>query len=488
MYLNFRGISRVIAAFLIVQGVAMIPSALMAVFYKEINMLIIFSCILFFEILVGFMMIKIIKPSPIPFRIRDGFIIVSSCWIIAGLMGAIPFWFSGFFDSIASAIFESFSGFTTTGASVLTNIEILPKSVLFWRCFTHWIGGFGIVFVPIALLPALGFEGQVIARAELSGLSLNKLTPRLSDTARRLFVIFFTLTFAETILLMLGGMSFFDAITHAFSTMGTGGFSNYNSSVGHFDSNYIYWIISIFMLLAGINFNLYYMALIHGIKDMIKDAELKFYLIVIVGTLSLITIFLCITDTTKGFFDSLTHSTFQTLSILTTTGFCTLDYDNLWPLFPKMLLLALMFIGGCSSSTAGGIKCIRILVLLKMIKRGIQIRLHPNAIIDIKANKRRLSIDSLQATSSFIFLYFSLIVIGTIVVSLSGFDAVTSFSAVIASVGNVGPGFGLVGPVMNYSIFSDPIKLFLSLLMLFGRLELMTIVVLFSPKFWNPNH
>ncbi|MEG0157057.1 MAG: potassium transporter TrkG, partial [Anaerovoracaceae bacterium] len=330
-------------------------------------------------------------------------------------------------------------------------------------------------------------SGQTIVKAETPGPMLSKITPKMSDTARALYSIYLGFTLLETLLLMLGGLSLFDALVHSFATVGTGGFSSYNSSIAAFDSAYVEWIIALFMILSGVNFNLYFLSLKGGIKSLIQDAEFKLYLFIIAASTLLITLSLYFTNTFGSVLTAFRYATFQCASIITTTGFATNDF-NLWPTFCTMILFCLFFVGGCSSSTGGGIKAIRILVLLKQIKRTIALRLHPNAMVTIKIGNRRLPSDTVQGISSFFFLYLFTLFTVSILVSLDGYDVVTSFSATASCLGNIGPGFNQVGPTMNFSIFSPPIKLLLSLTMIIGRLELFTFFMLFSRKFWNPNH
>lgn len=485
MYLNFRGVIKVTGVFYVVLGIVMLLPFLVGIIYGEKESIYAFSLVAFPLIIIGLLLSKI-KPSPVPFKNRDGFLIVCIAWLSATLFGSLPFLISGCCDNFPDAYLEACSGFSTTGATIFNDVEVLPRAILFWRCFTHFLGGLGILYMVIALLPALGFDGQTIARSELTGPTFSKLVPKTSTTSRLLFSIYISLTVLETILLLLGGLSFFDAITHAFSTMGTGGMSNYNDSVAHFDSIYVEVVITVFMLLAGINFNLYYIAAVRGPKEFFMDLELRTYL----GIIAIITVLVSVYNAATGMYGSLPeairYALFNIVSLLTTTGFCNTNYD-LWDAFPLALFFLLYFIGGCASSTGGGIKVSRIVVVAKLIKRGVRVRLHPNAIIKINMNDKVLSTDTVESVTGFIFTYLSLIFVSTILIAADGHDFTTSLSTACASIGNVGPGFNGVGPAMNYSIFSGPVKIFLSLLMLAGRLEIYTFLTIFSRRFWNPN-
>ncbi len=486
MNLNYNDLVYIIGLILIVVGAFMMPSLLVAILYGENSSILSFLITIILSLIIGFIIVKVIKPTPIRLRIRDGFLIVALCWIFASIVSAIPFVISGSIQSPIDAFFEMCSGFSTTGSSILTDVEALPKSMLFWRSFTLFMGGMGILIFTIALLPALGISGQVIARAEMPGPTLDKLTAKMSDTAKRLYLVYIILTLVETILLQLGGMNLFDALTHAFGSTATGGFGIYSTSVAHFDSAYIDIVITVFMTLAGASFRLFFLSFTNGIKELTKNSEFKCYILITAISTLLIGVNLLTNGVYSSFPEALRYSAFQVSSIITTTGYATANYD-LWPTFSKMVLFLLIFVGGCTSSTAGGIKVIRIILVFKLIKRSISLRLHPNAVVAIKLDGKSVAADTISATMSFVFLYIAVLFGGTLIVSLDGFDFITSFSAVAVCLGNIGPGFELVGPTMNFSIFSAPVTLLLSLLMLAGRLEIFTIFMLFTPRFWNSN-
>jgi len=486
MILNYSVIAKVTGIIFIIISLSMVPSLFVSLIYSEPDAVRAFIITIIPMLLFGGFISYKVKSNMNHLKIRDGFAIVALCWFLSSVLGAVPFMVSGYIPNFADAFFETASGFSTTGSSILTDIEILPKGLLFWRSFTHWLGGMGIIVFAIALLPALGINGQKIAKAETTGITFGKLTPKISESSKILYAIYIGFTILEVILLLLGDMSLYDAFINTFGSVGTGGFSNYNTSIAHYDNLYIDIVISVFMFLAGINFTLYYYILIGHWKEFLKDSELRCYLIIISASVLLIALNLWFNDFYGSIGEALRYSFFQSTSIMTTTGFATANYD-LWPSFSKMVLFILLFIGGCTSSTSGGIKVIRILIMLKLIKRGIALRLHPRAVVSIKLNKKAISSDTVSAVANFVFLYVGLFFLGTILLSLENFDLITTASAVAACIGNVGPGFNLVGPVLNYSIFSDVSTFFLGMLMLIGRLELFTIILLFSRQFWNPD-
>ncbi|WP_324824393.1 TrkH family potassium uptake protein [Sinanaerobacter sp. ZZT-01] len=486
MVLNYKLILKVDAAIGILLAVAMIPSLIVSLLYNETDAAVAFARCIAPMLLLGSFAVYKIRPTTSTLHMRDGFLIVASSWILASIFGSVPFLLSHTIPSFVDAFFETASGFSTTGSTILTNIELLPKGILFWRSFTHWLGGMGILVFAIALLPALGIGGQRIIRAETPGPTLDKLSPKISDTARILYSMYFGMTLLEVILLCLGGVSLYDSLVHTFGTVGTGGLSSYNDSIAHFNSIYVDIVITIFMVLAGINFNLYYLLLQKRIKDFFSDYELRGYLLIIGIATILIALNLWFTKTYDTIGESLRYSVFQAASITTTTGYGTADF-NLWPTFSKMVLFLLMFVGGSSSSTGGGVKVIRVLILLKLIRRGIYRKLHPRAIVPVKIQGRSIPSDTVSGITSFAVLYVCLLLFGSLVISLENFDMMTSISSVAACLGNIGPGFELVGPSSNYSMFSDFSKMFLSFYMLIGRLELFTIILLFSKLFWNPD-
>lgn len=413
---------------------------------------------------------------------KDGLAIVTFGWLVASMLGALPLYLAGSAGYVDS-FFEIVSGFTTTGATIFSDIETLPRGIIFWRSFTHWIGGMGILVFTLALLPALGIGGFQIYKAETPGPSEGKITPRLKDTAKILYLIYSTITLSQVALLIIGGMSTFDAFVHTFGTVGTGGFSSKNLSVGAYNSTYIHLVVAIFMVISGVNFSLYYSLFRRKLIDLFKDEELKLYLKIIgISSLAIALDLWLLNYNSIGF--SLRDAFFQVSSIMTTTGYSTVDFD-LWPTFSKGILLMLMFVGASAGSTGGGMKVIRILVMLKLIRREVGKVYHPRAVMPIKINNKVMSNETIARINSFLALYLALFLFSTLMVSIEGVDLVTAMSSVAATLGNIGPGLELVGPTLNYDFYSIPTKLWLSALMLLGRLELFTIIALVAPKKWR---
>ncbi|MGL4485185.1 MAG: TrkH family potassium uptake protein [Anaerovoracaceae bacterium] len=484
MNFSYHSLIKIVGALLLLTAVFLTIPLLIAFVYNETQSAKAFSYVIIPTFIIGLLIILLSKKRETKLHLRDGFLIVTMSWFIVSLLGAIPFVLSAAIPSYVDAFFETCSGLSTTGASILSDIEALPKSMLFWRSFTHWLGGMGIIVLAVALLPALGIGGQCIAEAEAPGPTLSKITPKIADTAKILYLTYLGFTVVETLLLWAGGLSFFDAITQTFATVGTGGFSTKNIGIAAFDSAYVEWVITAFMFLSGVSFILYFTALKRGPKIFIKDDEFKSYFSITLVATIIITIILF----AAGFgnlSDSIRASAFQVLTILTTTGFATSDFA-LWPMAAQMILLAMFFIGASSGSTGGGVKVIRIIVLFKLINKNILSRIHPNSITEIKINHNPLANGVTSNIASFIFLYIAAVALGTVLVSVDDLGLVTSFTAAAACVGNIGPGFDAVGPTMNYGMFSDFSKIVLSILMVAGRLELFTVFMLFSRRFWNP--
>lgn len=481
----FKNFIRIQGAIFLLMAASLLIPLFLAFYYNEDSSKFAFLLVSGSCALAGIIIRLGVKPADTKFKVRDGFLIVSTAWLVCSVIGALPFLISGAISSAADAFFESCSGFSTTGASILTDVEVLPKSIMFWRSFTHWLGGMGIIVFVMALLPVLGINGQIAANAETPGPTKDKLTARFSDTAKNLYKLYIAFTFVQTVLLCLGGMSVYDAFLHAFGTIGTGGFSNYNDSVGHFNA-YIQIVILVFMVLAGTNFNLFFVLKRRGIRTFLQDEELRFYLMVM-GAASL-AVFACnqLNSHFKNTAGSLLDSTFQVVSIMSTTGYATADYD-LWPTFSRMIIFCLFFFGGCSSSTSGGIKCVRVLVCLKLVRRSVSLRLHPNRIAPITLNNNEVSSEVVINITNFVFTYIAVIFAGTLLLSLDNLDFITTFSAAATCVGNIGPGFNLIGPACNFSVLSDFSTVICSFLMLAGRLELITVLALFSKYYWNSN-
>ena len=414
---------------------------------------------------------------------KEGFFTVGFSWILIAAFGALPFVFNGAIPSFVDAFFETVSGFTTTGATLLTEIESLPRGILFWRSFTHWIGGMGFLIFILAIAPSLGSNTIYLLRAESPGPNPGKIVPRLNETAKILYIIYFVLTIIQTILLMFAGLSFYDAIIHALGTAGTGGFSNMNSSVAAFNNPAVEWIITIFMILFGVNFALYFQVLKGSVKSFFKNEELKYYLLMIGVAIVFITInILGINGGRIG--ESIRQSAFQVASIITTTGYATVDF-NLWPTLSKMIILILMVAGAMAGSTGGGVKTTRIVIMLKAIRRGIDRILHPKRIQSVKMDGKIVDEETISGVFLFIGAYIVITFIGIIIVSLDGFDLITTSTSVLTCISNVGPGFEMVGPVGNFSAFSNLSKIVLSFCMLAGRLEIYPMLIMFSKSLWK---
>ena len=413
---------------------------------------------------------------------REGYLIVTFSWIIISLFGALPFILGNAIPSYTDAFFETMSGYTTTGASILVDIEAMPKGLLFWRSMTHWIGGMGIIVLSLAILPFLGIGGMQLFIAEVPGPTPDKLHPRITSTAKRLWLIYVLLTGAETLLLMLGGMDLFDGLCHAFGTMATGGFSTKNTSIAGY-SPYIQYVITIFMVLAGTNFTLHYLAMHGKIKEVIRNEEFKWYLsIIAIATLTCIIVLAILKNNTLE--SIIRNSLFTVVSIITTTGFVTEDY-LLWPVSLWFVVLLLMFVGGSAGSTGGGIKVVRHLLLLKNSKLEMKRLMHPQAILPVRMDGKPVSSFIIYNVLAFFLIYVMIFIMGSLVMSLMGLDFETSIGSVVSTLGNIGPGFGNVGPVNNFANIPWLGKWVLSFLMLLGRLELFTVLILFSPSFWK---
>ncbi len=418
---------------------------------------------------------------------REGSVIVTFTWIIFTLIGLLPFWMSGSIPSFTDAFFETISGFTTTGASILNNIEELSHGMLFWRSLTHWIGGLGIIVISLAILPVFSTSGTQLFAAETTGPTKDKIHPKINETAKRLFVIYIILTLSETILLIFGGMSLFDAINHSFATIATGGFSTKQASVGYWDSAYIQYIISIFMILSGINFGLYYFAFKNKFEKLRENEELRYYLIVLFVFVTIVALSLVDFSNLANFSmleKAWRDSLFTVSSLMTTTGFCTADY-MMWKPLTWVILLIVMLTGASAGSTSGGIKMIRVVISGKACYYEFKRLIHPNAIIPIKYNGHLVREDILTRVLAFTLLYLVVAGFGILVLAMSGMGFLESTGGMITCLGGVGPGLGLVGPAGNFHDIPEFSKWFLSLMMLAGRLELYTVFLLFTPAFWK---
>lgn len=422
------------------------------------------------------------KPKDVTLYAKDGLLIVASAWILWSIFGAIPFFLSGSIPEYINALFETVSGFTTTGSSILTNIDILPKGISFWRSLTHWIGGMGVLVFVLVLTSLDNKNTMHLMRAEVPGPDADKLVPKMRETAQLLYGMYFVLTILEVLFLLFGGMNLYDSIIHAFSTAGTGGFSNRGASVGFYDSAYIDGVISVFMILFGINFNMYFLLLVRDVKSVFKNEELRVYLGVIATAITLITLNVLSYYGSIG--KAFRYAGFQVASVITTTGFVTADY-NLWPEFSKAILLAIMVIGACAGSTGGGMKVSRVLILLKSVKREVQKMTHPKSVNIVKLSGKKIGADTVQSVYVYFIAYIFILIASVLLISLDNFDFATSFSGVLTALNNVGPGIAGVGPIENFAGFSPFSKIVLCLDMLIGRLEIFPFLMLFSPRLWR---
>ena len=431
----------------------------------------------------GLSLILAFKRSSQELSHRDGFAIVAFGWLSATLFGALPYLFTGTFDSLVDACFESASGFTTTGSTVMIDIQKNSHGILFWRGLTQWLGGMGIILLSMAILPFLGVGGMQLYRAEVPGPTADRLRPRISNTARILWEVYVLFSAAEVLVLLLGGMNLFDALCHTFTTMATGGFSPKNESIEFYQNPFIEYSITFFMFLAGANFSLHYLALRGNPKAFFRDPEFRFYVGLVLASTALITFNLW-SQLPADLLKSFRLALFQVVSIQTTTGYTTADFEK-WPAFSQYLLLGLMFIGGCAGSTGGAIKCVRIFVLMKQGANELNQLVHPHAVAPVKLGAKVISRDTLSGIQGLFFLYIGIFVIASLALSLLGSDILTSIAAVAATLGNVGPGLGAVGPMENFAHLRDVSKWLLTACMIFGRLEIYTLLIILFPEFWR---
>ncbi len=477
--MNRRMILSVVGKMVMAEGILMLLPLIVSGIYRE-------ACLWSFTvtagaaILVGFLLVTFAKPRTPVIYAKEGFFIVSASWILFSLIGALPFTLSGEIPSYIDAVFETVSGFTTTGSSVLTDVEALSHGLLFWRSFTHWIGGMGILVFVLAVIPNISERSIHILRAEVPGPTVGKLVPRIKDTAKILYLIYVGMTAIQVILLLCGGMPLFDSLLHAFGTAGTGGFGIKADSLAGY-SPYLQWVITIFMFLFGVNFNVYYLILIRRFKSALKSTEFWVYLGIVLGSILLICFNIYSQYGTVE--ETVRHAAFQVSSVITTTGFATTDFD-LWPTFSKGILLLLMFVGACAGSTGGGIKVSRVTLVFKQIRREFQRLLHPRAVKALRFEGRTVEEQTLTGVNSYLGLYFLCFAVIFLIISLEPFGLETNFSAVAACFNNIGPGFGAVGPTASFAEYSNLSKIVLSAAMLLGRLEIFPLLIFFSPSSW----
>ncbi len=478
--MNYRMISYTLGYLLIFEAGFMLVPLITAAVYAEGKAALCFGISIVICCLVGCFLAFLRRPLHKRLYSREGYIIVALSWILLSLFGALPFWFSREIPSFIDALFETASGFTTTGASILTNVEGLSKSMIMWRSFTHWVGGMGVLVFIMAFLPLSGGQNMHIMKAESPGPSVSKLVPKVKTTALILYSIYFVLTLVEFVLLLFGGMTTFEALNTAFATAGTGGFGIYNNSLGGF-SPYIQIVVTVFMLLFSVNFNSYFLILIRKFKDAFNTEVILFFSVV---ALSTFVITLNIFPLYNSLGDSVRHSAFAVASVISTTGFSTEDF-NLWPELSRTILVLIMFIGACAGSTGGGIKVSRIIILFKNMGKELLVMVHPNQVKKITIDNRPVEREVVRSVNVYMVAYLMLYVVSVILISFDNHDLITNFTAVCATVNNIGPGLGLVGPTANYAFFSGLSKGVLIFDMLAGRLELFPMLLLFVPATWK---
>lgn len=480
--MNIRMIGFVLGRILLVEaGLLTLPLAV-ALLYREPAMpwLITMAALVVCGALLSFR-----KPERTALYAKDGFAAVALVWLLMSAFGALPFVLSGDILHYVDAFFETVSGFTTTGASILPAVEPLSRGSLFWRSFTHWVGGMGVLVFVMAILPMSDGHTMHILRAEMPGPTAGKLVSRMSDTAKILYGIYFVMTAVMILLLVLGGMDLFDACIHAFGTAGTGGFSSRNASVGAYNSAYIDIVTGIGMLAFGVNFNLYFFLLVRRFREVLRSEELWVYLgIVAASTAAIAANILSLYDSVGT---ALRHTFFQVSSVITTTGYATVDFGQ-WPVFSKTVLVLLMFVGGCAGSTAGGLKVTRIVTLAKAAVMDMRKMLHPNAVINVRMEGRALPEKQVRGVQAYLSIYILILCGSWLLLSLAGFDELTTFTSVVTCINNVGPGLNMVGPTGNFGFFAPWAKLLLSFDMLAGRLELFPMLLLFTPSIWRGSH
>ncbi|BFK08881.1 TrkH family potassium uptake protein [Faecalimonas umbilicata] len=479
--MNYKMTAYVLGKMLGVEALVLCIPAAVSLIYGETSDMVAFG-ITSAVLCVFFLLFGRKKPENGRIYGKDGLVIVAAAWILWSVFGALPFYLSREIPSYVDALFETVSGFTTTGSTILTDIEALSYGMNFWRCLTHWIGGMGVLVFVMVVTSLDDKSSMHLMRAEVPGPEADKLVPKARETAKLLYAMYLALTVAEIIFLLAGGMNLYDSIIHSFSTAGTGGFANHNSSVAYYDSAYIDGVITVFMILFGINFNMYFLLLIKDVKSVWKNEEVRAYLGIIVAATLVIT---CnVLSIYKEPLKAFRYSIFQVASIITTTGFATADF-NLWPELSKCILLLIMVIGACAGSTGGGVKVSRFLILWKSILKQVKGMLHPKSVNVVKVNGKKISNETLQGVYAYFSAYVFVFGISVLLVALDNFDFATTISGVLTTLSNVGPGISRVGPIENFQSFSVLSKIVFSMDMLIGRLEIFPFLMICSPSFWR---
>ena len=476
--MNFRLVFRLAGKTLMIEAAAMLLPLMVALVYGEDPRPFLFTIPLL--MLVG-LLLSLLRSND-HFFPREGFFAVALIWLLVSAAGALPFYFSGYFPSYVDCFFETVSGFTTTGASILTAVEPLPYGILFWRSFIHWLGGMGVLVLTIALLPSLGARTLHLMKAESPGPVVSKLVPKSSQSSKILYEIYFALTVAEVLILRLTGMPWYDCLVNSFATAGTGGFSVRNLSIAAYGNPAAEWVITIFMLLFSVNFALYFLVLCGKFRQVLESDELRFFLVTVAASILLISI--NIRELYSTLSETVRHAAFQVATIISTTGFSSTDFDQ-WPEFSRTLLVILMFIGACAGSTGGGLKCSRVLLLFRCLGREIGHIIHPRRVNVVKLDGHTVEEESLRSVLIFFSAYMLITFLAGMLVSIDDFSFGTTFTAVVSCIGNVGPGLELVGPMGNYSIFSGLSTFVLSMCMIIGRLEVIPVLVLFNRNAWR---
>ncbi len=477
--MNFRFVFNILGKVLLAEALLLLAPLTAALFYHESVLPYLYTILPLF--LLGGCLLRM-KPEKTELFAREGFVCVALSWIFMSLFGALPFVFSGDIPNYANALFEIVSGLTTTGASILDNPETMSRGGMFWRLFSHWIGGMGVLVFIAAVLPVSGDHYMQIMKAEVPGPTVSKLVPQVKKTARILYMIYLALTVLEFVFLLSGGMSFYDAILHAFATAGTGGFSTRSASIAAYDSVYLEMVIAVFMLLFGCNFNIFYLLLLKQFRPVLKSEELRVYLGIVV--ISVLLIAWNISSQVNGFIQGLRYAFFQVMTVMSTSGFATADFD-LWPTFSRWILVLLMFGGGCAGSTAGGMKLSRIIILFKSFFYELRQQIVPSRVKRIWFEGKAVSEQTVKSVLVFFFAYMSIAGLVVFFLSLDCQDLLTNLTASIACMSNIGPGLNAVGPTANYGFYSIPSKLLLCLEMLMGRLEIFPLMFLLSPNVWK---
>ena len=478
--MNYSMIVYLLGWILNFEAIFLVIPAITAVIYGESEF---FSFLITIGIclLIGLLIIFLGKPKKKTIYTREGFVIVALSWIVLSIFGALPFIISGSIPSFTDALFETVSGFTTTGATILSDVEALPRSMLLWRSFTHWIGGMGVLVFILAFLPLSGAQNMNLMKAESPGPSVSKLVPKVKTTALILYSMYFGLTTLQFLLLILGGTPVFDSINIAFATAGTGGFGIKNDSLASY-SDYVQIVTTVFMLLFGINFNIYFLLILRKFRDALKNSEMRAYFVVIATAVFIIT--LNIGGTFESIGEAIKHIAFTVAAIITTTGFMTVDF-NLWPELSRTILVLIMFIGACAGSTGGGIKISRFIILFKSMAKEIRLLIHPNQIKKLEIDGHKIDHNVIRSTNVYMVCYLLIFAISVLLISFDNHSLLTNFTAVATTINNVGPGLDMVGPTQNFSFFSDASKLVLIFNMIAGRLELFPVLLLFSPVTWK---